>query len=119
MQTSWCQGIRNGNANHPFTDSEASLIDAHIIKMSRGRYHDLTDKAILVVRSCYEKFPDDLPSAESCVQEATTEFVKRASTCKGLPTKDGTPFSGKGPAPGKQCKVRPTKFCCFKRVLTF
>lgn len=106
MQTSWCAGVRTQNNEVPFTDKEASLIDAYVLKMSRGRYDALTDKAILVVKRCYKKYPLAFDKAATCVQEATNEFVKRANTCDGMPTNEGVAFGGKGPNPGKHCKVR-------------
>ena len=105
LQTSWCSGVRTENNNIPFTDSEASLIDAYISKVSRTRYDVLTDKAILTVKRCYAKYPESLDDASSCVTEATEEFIKRANTCDGMPTQFGTAFGGKGNNPGKHCKV--------------
>jgi hypothetical protein len=84
----------------------------------------LPDKAVLVVTTCAEKYPDSIALAAACVTEASEELVARANTCDGMPTpNDGKPFDGRcvsltpfflvrglltkvlrGSHPGKECK---------------
>jgi hypothetical protein len=70
-----------------------------------GAYDEIPDSAVLVVKLCRDQNPTDLDAQAACVNDASREFVARASTCTGMPTDSSSLFPGKGKLSGKNCKA--------------
>ena len=89
----WCDDIRKGNEKLNFVDSvgdSTRLMQAYIMKKSQPYFDDLPDIAVIMVSQCTEKYQTDLSRQTSCINEATKEFISRANTCSGMPTKPGS-----------------------------
>ena len=102
----WCDDIRKGNEKLNFVDSvgdSTRLMQAYIMKKSQPYFDDLPDIAVIMVSQCTEKYQTDLSRQTSCINEATKEFISRANTCSGMPTKTGI-FKDQGTSGGAFCR---------------